>query len=296
MTSIAILLHELDDAFDSNPYLLKPMLGYWQRRGFNVVTLRGTHSRPQAELLIPHLDLTATPPDYAAVYADYPRVLNRRVLDIAKSSFSANLVSRDSAYDGPVIVKTDGNYGGLPERRLARRSKKSPVARLARRLARLADKFRSGPNWRGLEHLTPDQYPVFESLAQVPPEVFDNPSLVVEKFLAERDGDAYCLRYYSFLGDRETSLRFLSHNPIAKGANIHHVEECPVPEELRQLRCRLGFDYGKFDYVMHAGRAEVFDVNRTPFSTVLRRFDLYESVTRHLAGGIDALLDGSPRP
>lgn len=290
MTTIAVLLHEWDDTFDASPYLLKPMFGQWEKRGFRVVTLRGTHSRPPAELLIPHIDLTVTPPDYAAMYAGYPCVLNRRVLDISKSSFSANLLNRDDAYDGPVIVKTDGNYGGLPERRLARRGRKSLATRLIRPLTKLADKFRSGLRWRDLEHLTPDQYPVFESLAQVPPEVFDNPSLVVEKFLAERDGAAYCLRYYGFLGDRETSLRFLSHNPIAKGANIYHVEECPVPEELRELRRRLGFDFGKFDYVLRDGRAVLFDVNRTPSSTVLRRFGLYDAVTRHLAGGIDALL------
>jgi hypothetical protein len=29
-------------------------------------------------------------------------------------------------------------------------------------------------------------------------------------------------------------------------------------------RSRLGFDYGKFDYVMHEGRAVLLDANSTP--------------------------------
>lgn len=296
MTTIALLLHERDDSFEATPYLLKPMLGLWQARGFQVATLRGPRHRQAADLLIPHLDLTVTPPDYAALYEHYPQVLNRRVLDISKSSFSANLLHQGDTYDGPVIVKTEGNYGGIPERRLHAQARKPPLARLARPLVKLARKLGGRSHWRHLEQMAPGQYPVFESLGEVPPDVFDNPNLVVEKFLAERDGEAYCLRYYGFLGDRETSLRFWSHNPIAKGANIYQVEKCPVPEEVRELRRRLGFDFGKFDYVMHAGRAQVFDLNRTPSSTVLRRFGLYESVTRHLADGIDALLAGARQP
>lgn len=134
MTTIALLLHERDDAFATTPYLLKPMLDIWAARGLRVETLRGPHARAPADLLIPHVDLTVTPPEYAAVYERYPRVLNRRVLDIAKSSFSANLVGPGADYDGPVIVKTDSNYGGQPERRLRTAGRRTLASRLARPL------------------------------------------------------------------------------------------------------------------------------------------------------------------
>jgi hypothetical protein len=33
----------------------------------------------------------------------------------------------------------------------------------------------------------------------------------------------------------------------------------PVPQALREMRARLGFDYGKFDFVVNDGRATLFD-------------------------------------
>ena len=36
----------------------------------------------------------------------------------------------------------------------------------------------------------------------------------------------------------------------------------PVPEELIQLR-KINIDYGRFDYVVHAGKSTVLDSNKT---------------------------------
>lgn len=294
MQTIAILLHQRDDTFGQYPYLLWPMLALWQARGFRVLMLQGAQHAVPADLLIPHLDLTVTPPDYAALYPRYPRVVNRPVLDIAKSAFSAQLLRQGDAYDGPVIVKTDGNCGGKPDKHLGAGDPRPLASRLMKPLVKLRQRLGGSTPWRHLEHLPTGDYPVFQSLDQVPQGVFDNPRLVVEKFLAERDGADYCLRYYSFLGDRESSLLLRSRNPVAKGANIDRVEPCPVPEELRAIRRRMGFDYGKFDYVLRDGRVVLFDVNRTPTVTVLRRFGLYDAVSCHLAGGIDSLLGKPP--
>jgi hypothetical protein len=38
----------------------------------------------------------------------------------------------------------------------------------------------------------------------------------------------------------------------------------PVPDDLRETRRRLGFDYGKWDFVLHEGRAVLIDANKTP--------------------------------
>jgi hypothetical protein len=37
-----------------------------------------------------------------------------------------------------------------------------------------------------------------------------------------------------------------------------------VPDELRQRRHELGFNYGKFDFVLHQGKANLLDANKTP--------------------------------
>jgi len=37
-----------------------------------------------------------------------------------------------------------------------------------------------------------------------------------------------------------------------------------APSEIEALRERMGFDYGKFDYVIHEGRVILLDANKTP--------------------------------
>jgi len=37
-----------------------------------------------------------------------------------------------------------------------------------------------------------------------------------------------------------------------------------VPEELHAMWARLGFDFGKFDYVVRDGQIVLLDANRTP--------------------------------
>ena len=80
----------------------------------------GIDRAPRADLLVPHVDLTHMPSDYAAFVDRYPAVLNRTVKDISKRRISDNLVRQDASWDGPVIVKTNLNCGGLTELRLKR--------------------------------------------------------------------------------------------------------------------------------------------------------------------------------
>jgi hypothetical protein len=57
--------------------------------------------------------------------------------------------------------------------------------------------------------------------------------------------------------------RLLSPSPIIKG-HPEFSEPVDPPEELLEIRNRLGFDYGKFDYVMHKGKVHIIDANKTP--------------------------------
>ena len=107
-------------------------------------------------------------------------------------------------------------------------------------------------------------YPIYASKAEVPDAIWRDQGLVVERFLPERDEKGYWVRFWIFLGDAERCNRICGPEPIVKGANMIALEPTTVPEELRAERERLGFDYGKFDFVVHDGQVVLLDANRTP--------------------------------
>ena len=73
--------------------------------------------------------------------------------------------------------------------------------------------------------------------------------------------------------------------PVLRGSR----DSTSSGEALRAERERLGFDYGKFDYVIHRGTPVLLDANRTPGNPR----SLQEHVKKgalNLAEGLDALL------
>ena len=57
----------------------------------------------------------------------------------------------------------------------------------------------------------------------------------------------------------------ISDDPIVKAGSSGNVQlEAAIPEVLRARRSELGFDYGKFDYVLQAGQPVLLDANSTP--------------------------------
>jgi len=293
-TTIAVLLDDRDDRFDSAGYLLRLLLQQWQAAGAKMIVLRGTKSFVPADICIPHLDLTITPPAYHEFLQRYPVAINRRLIDISKSTISSNLLSRGDAYDGEVIVKTNCNYGGVPESRLKPRpAPRSFPQRIRDKFGAMirGKRFAEDLAWRSMDSIKSGDYPIFPSLAAVPAGVFANKNLVAEKFLPERDGHDYCLRYCYFFGDQQINFRLRSKLPVVKGSNSFSCDETPAPPELDLIRRRLGLDYGKLDYVLRDGQVVLFDVNRTPASAALERYGLTTRVVTHLAAGLSALLD-----
>jgi hypothetical protein len=284
--TIGVLLHQTDTEFSTSNYLLRALLPLWQRMGFQVRVYRGLDRAGPADLLFPHVDLTVLPEPYRRLSGQYARTVNRAIVDISKSGFSGNLLGRGDAYNGPVIVKTDRNFGGIPERRLDR-------------LTRLADAGKtpapprqgagSRRDWSTIRFIDTHNYPVFASLAQVPPAVFDNPDLIVEKFLPERDGEYFCLRYCYFVGDREASVLLRSRHRVVKASNSLSCEPVATPPDCRALRERMGFEFGKFDYVMRDGKAVLFDISRTPAIETLQTHKLARRIIPMLAEGIHAM-------
>ncbi len=260
MKRIVILMHK--HLRPNRPhYLIDAIADAWRAQGLEVAYTYGPRERPAADLLVAHVDLTRTPPDYVDCIRSYPAVVNRDVLDISKRRVSRNLLRGDEDYAGPVIVKTDDNAGGGHECRLLLR--RHPVlGRLWLGLAPLAERV-CGRRLAWRRRLR--EYPVYETLADVPRGAFWNRALVVERFLPESDGDRHFIRYYLCLGDHTRSSRVAGGGPFLKRAACEPVDEgLSVPEEVVALRRELGLDYGKIDYVIHDGQVVILDVNRTP--------------------------------
>jgi hypothetical protein len=258
---ILILIHENDKSFFTYPPFIVLLVKEWKDYGLNVEVLRGIKHFIDADVVIPHIDLTVIPDEYLHFLQRYPTVINRHVTDISKSKISSNIVKQNDPYIGPVIIKTDRNYGGLPEKRLLSKSSYSLLSKF--HMEPLLFKLQRLGSWRRLDCLDPMNYPIFNSLRDVPIEVFDNKDLVVEKFIQESEGEYYCLRRWIFFGDKGVHVISRSKSKIIKPSNTSSIEEMPIPKELYSIRKRLQFDYGKFDYLLHDNEVMLLDINKT---------------------------------
>jgi hypothetical protein len=277
--SVVILTHSHQGlAPDSN---LRLIAEGWARRGIGVTVHQGLTSPPPADAAVLHLDLTELPADYVALARRYPIHLNTRPRSIAKREVSRNLVTADDAYDGPVVVKTDRNHAGRPERLLAL-SQAGPLWRLREAVARFLP-----PAWSG--RLPHDRYLALPGKALVPRWVWRAPQLVVERLRVERQGEHYVLRQWYCFGDRGLVSSYLASEPIVKQRNI--VGRLPlsdaVPASVAAERARLGLDFGKFDYVIEDGEAALFDANRTPNHGDHIGSERCARLCGHLAEGLD---------
>lgn len=262
--SIAILFHPRQRHAVS-AYRISAMLPTWRARGIRVDEIYGMPRELDADLLLPHLDLSYIPDDYWEVIQRHPNVVNRRVRDIRKRTLSTNLVEPDDPWDGPVIVKTNMNSRGFADAQfLGGRWRGLMGGMLARKLATLpgSDQLRLG------FARTLGRYYVYENLAAVPRRVWRNPHLVVERFRPERDGDHYVLRNWTFFGSHQHARTFRGPDPWVKGINSTMAPlDLPPPPTIIAARERLGMDYGKMDYVVVNGEAILLDVSPAPGMT-----------------------------
>jgi hypothetical protein len=265
--SIAILIHWTDDFFRRR-YLLHLLMSRWQAQGFKVFVRNDREPFIPADLAFLHVDLSLVPDSLRQLASRYPRVINGNSLDNRKRSFSQLILGLDGPDSGPVIIKTDCNCGAAQEVRArllqSRFGKLIRGLGLDRFLMRRIVSFEALRSWSRRRIIPVGDYPVFASRAHVPTGVWRNPHLLVERFRSERDGPYYCCRHWLFFGQSEVTRRTRSLDPVVKGdAGIEPTRDV-VPEALRALRSKLGFDYGKFDYAIIHGEVILYDANRTP--------------------------------
>jgi len=269
MADIVVLTHA-HDAFLLRTYLLQSLFGYWHQAGHKISIVRGIED-VSGDLAIQHVDCSVIPADYARLAARFSRVINRIPQDIRKRAISRLLVRPGDGWDGPVIIKSDLNFSVVAE---------------------AVQNFVASARQVAPPHPPPpahEDYPIFPHVSAVPPAIWQDPDRVVERFVPEKDERGYWLWTWVFFGDRGRCNRHCSLSPIVKADNTIHREPATVPVEIEEERRRLGFDYGKFDFVVHRGRPILLDANRTPGgSTTLT--EEYARGAAELAKGLDAFL------
>ncbi|MCC6659262.1 MAG: hypothetical protein IT437_00075 [Phycisphaerales bacterium] len=257
--SIAILVHHRHrDALSARSRIWM-LASAWRARGIRVEVLHGIGRGTDADLLIPHLDVSYIPDDYWAFIQSHPRVVNRRLRDVRKRNLSTILVRPGDGYDGPVMIKTDGNCGGYPDQFHGGSGPGLP-ARARMRITRVPWIEPLVLPWA----LTLARYYVYDSPRRVPRGVWGNSRLVVERFVPEYRDGRYVLRQWVVFGSRDKWGMLLSTHPQVKSWTSTRVTGEPPPREIIEARCRLGLDFGKIDYVLNEGRGVLLDVNPTP--------------------------------
>ena len=83
-------------------------------------------------------------------------------------------------------------------------------------------------------------------------------------------------------------------DPAVKGRTVTRFEQIPPEPEVRALREKLGFDYGKFDFVVHGGRPVILDVNKTQGPGLLHIPEYDATNARRARGIYDYLPSDTP--
>lgn len=251
-------------------YLLYGVLRELETIGHSWRVVAGPKSE-QGDVAILHVDASFVDEEYLALADGFATRINFGTADISKRRVSGALLAEGDAWAGQVIIKTNLNYMGRIEAAHNRAAAK-----------------------RGLPapHEPPpiiDGYQILPTITAVPVSVWVNPELVVERFIPEPDEQGFALRTWVFMGARDRCTRHVSRRSLVKAADVVKREAVEVPDELRAERARLGFDFGKFDFVIHDGRPVLLDANRTPGSAPAVR-GLLKSGARHLAEGLAEMI------
>ena len=278
---IAVLFHETDRHVRLEKYIVDHLARYWRESGLQVSYLFGTDTFVPADLLFVHVNLSVVPVAYLDFAARYPLSVNGNVRDIRKSVISENLVRPGDRWDGPVIVKSDLNFGGQPERDVDQ-SWLHRNSTTWRRVQRVATKMtRRSPTFASWE-----DYRIYDRLEELPERWFHHPEAVVEKFLPETEDGLFHLRIYQFLGDRSSCVRLASANPLIKAEGSVRAEPVEPHRDIVDWRKRLAMDYGKLDYLERDGRAVLIDANKTTGASTRVADEDLAAKRRHQAEGI----------
>src|ERR1700758_4802713 len=120
MAHIVLITHVYDD-FRDRDFLLRKLAGRWLDAGHDISLVEGLGNWPDADIAIMHIDLSVVPVAYSEAAKRDPVGVNGAAVDMRTRKVSRTLVSRSDPWTGPVMIKTDLNFSGIPEKRAAER-------------------------------------------------------------------------------------------------------------------------------------------------------------------------------
>jgi hypothetical protein len=281
--SIAVLGYKLGFSPDDKRYIMSHLARFWAEQGITVQIIRGIRNTVQADLVINHVDLTVTPDEYIAFMDNFKYKVNFNVINISKKLYSNNLLTKNDNYKGMVFIKTDANCGGKIDYLISQMEKYGrPVFNRDKQ-----------SNWKSKFFMNSYNYRLLNSIDEVPEGVWDNSNLIVEKFMPEKaDNNYFQVRYWYFMGNREFNIGVQADKPVVKGPNIKKrffIDH--IPDELREIRSKFGFEYGRFDYSIVDGKVNIFDMNRTPTIGNSMQELFGSRYPSELANGLHSILD-----
>jgi hypothetical protein len=259
---IAIMHHARSKPHWERTLMISRLAACWKAMGCEVLNIRGPWWMWRADVLVLHVNLSVVPWAYRWRAGLHGTCINGALLDIRKSSFSTHMVRRGDDYAGPVIVKTNLNYGGKPEWLIHR--------------------------WRG-EMFEPPVYQIYKTRADVPDEFWGDSRWVVERYLPQKEGDSHVLYMTFFLGDRHVTYRVESAHAVVKTDNARSLVRIPTPPEALVLQKKHRLDYGKMDYAFHEGQVVLYDINKTIGASATAH-DEDDQLAKNLAPGIFSLI------
>lgn len=277
LRSLVILVHPYDEFWNSR-YWFAAAAESLRSRGVTIEVCSDPTRCPAADASVVHVDQTRVPPEFIRAAMRSRRAINAKAPDISKRVVCSHVLHRADAWHGPVIVKTDRNSAGMKE---------AVAARMRSWPSRIARSFHRRLPWYLRAELGGKDYRVFTSIHDVPAVVWHNPWLVVERFYPEPEGNLFLLRSCVFFDEATVSLLRRGVEEIVRPPFpcAAEVSFDPPPPEVRQRAQDLGFEYAKFDFTFHQGRAVVFDCNRTPTGPSYTQ-EQFESFGEHLATGL----------
>jgi len=268
---IVVIQHKNDFKGEQAVYFIEVIAKCWREAGHEVVFVNGLQNSIKADLAILHINLSVVPGKYVEYAKQCPIVLNDDITDIRKRTISKHLVRQRDIFDGPVIVKTDLNCGGIPESKIynkplpKRRSMMNYVRKTVRKTRKAGIKLNliQADSMRLVQSEYRDSFQIFERKSRVPGYIWENDDWIVEKFIPEKEGSKFITRNAYFLGNKIIGFKSYSLDPIIKEEEEGVSDKIEVSEEIILLRNKLGLDYGKIDYVMHSNKPVVLDVAKT---------------------------------
>jgi hypothetical protein len=280
---IAIIFHENEWKHTLLRFAIWHLAEIWKKQNISIHLLFGVRKYIPADIAVLHVDLSRVPDKYIDFAHRYPIVLNGCIRDIRKSQFSNIKIDPNDGYRGPAIVKSELNYAGQPERKLLG----SFFSRLALRITSRMPSYEKRHKASRLHFKSPLDYKVYENCSSVPKSWFDREDILVERFVPEIQEGLYCLRNYHFLGSSGICMLRKSAHPIINMSNTISRDPVEVHPDIPALARSMGFDYGKFDFVLHEGKPVLLDANKTPGAALT---PVFFDLSREWAKGIQTYL------